>query len=79
MSSHHSRRFYDLHHQQVDGARERRRQRQVERREQFITWRNGIWADISRFNLALSVYGFIWFIFVATQTVTYAWLAYCYP
>jgi len=35
MSSHHSQRFYDLHHAQVAAARERRYQRNLQR---FFNW-----------------------------------------
>ena len=48
MSSHHSQKFFNLHHRQVEGGRERKRFRFLERLELFKEQRGSIQAEVKR-------------------------------
>ena len=48
MSSHHSQKFFNLHHQQVASGRERKRSRFLERLELFKEQRGSIKAEVRR-------------------------------
>lgn len=67
MSSHHSQKWFNLHHSQVEAGRARRLQRQVERIECFLT---GQQEDRFEYN-CMMVFGFICFAYTALMTAVY--------
>ena len=71
MSSHHSQKFYDLHHQQVGAGRERRRARFRERLESFREQRGAIRAGIARDYLCVASFAFLCFVYIAFSIPAY--------
>jgi len=59
MSCHHSARAIDLHHKQVDNARERKALRQQNRLAAFLTRRAEIRAEVTYWQVAVFVFTFI--------------------
>ena len=67
MSSHHSQKFFSLHHYQVNNGRARQLQRQAERLQCFLTGRAEARAE---YNCVL-VLSFIWFSYMNIGTAVY--------
>lgn len=67
MSSHHSQKFFNLYHDQVNAGRAKRLQRQAERLQGFLSGR-----EEARFEYrCMLVFGFIWFSYMNLATAVY--------
>lgn len=69
MSSHHSQKSINLHHQQLSGGRDRRTQKQIERQARYIA---GGKEALRKYNIAL-IFGFGWFAYTQFATLAYLW------
>lgn len=69
MSSHHSQKFFNLHHWQVAAGKERRTQRQIDRQARYIA---GGKAALRQYHITLC-FAFGWFTYTQFATVTYLW------
>ena len=67
MASHHSQKFFNLHHDQVNAGKTRREQRQAERMQNFLATREQLCFE---YNFPL-VCGFICFAYTMFATATY--------
>ena len=67
MSSHHSQRFFNTHHGQVNARRDRQLQRQSERLQNFFATRKQLRME---YDISL-VFGFICFAYTMFATATY--------
>ena len=71
MSSHHSQKFFDLHHQQVGAGRERRRSRSLGRFRSFLVSRNLIRAEVRRDYYICLGFSFLCFLYITFLTLSY--------
>ena len=71
MSSHHSQRFFHLHHQQVATGRERKQSRFLGRLESFRERRNLIQTEVRADYLCGVAFGFLCFLYMAVASVVY--------
>ena len=69
MSSHHSQKSINLHHQQISGGRDRRTQKQIERQARYIAAGK---EALRRYNTVLC-FGFIWFAYTQFAIPAYLW------
>lgn len=69
MSSHHTRKAINLHHDQVDAARQRKLERQAGR---VMVYRAKTNEAKRRHNIAL-IFGFGWFAYMMIATAVYLW------
>ena len=69
MSSHHTQKAINLHHQQVSGGRDRRTQKQIDRQARYIA---GGKAALRQYNIALC-FGFGWFAYMQFAIPAYLW------
>ena len=69
MSSHHSQKFFNLHHLQVAAGKERRTQRQIDRQARYIA---GGKAALRQYHIALC-FGFVWFSYTQFAIPAYLW------
>lgn len=67
MSSHHPRKWFNLHHEQVNAGRVRRLERQAERLRHFLSGR-----EEARFEYqCMLIFGFICFAYTMIATAVY--------
>ena len=67
MSSHHSQKFFNLHHDQVNAGQARRQERQAERLQSFLSGRKE-----TRFEYrCVLIFGFICFAYTMIATAVY--------
>lgn len=67
MSSHHSQKFFNLHHDQVNAGRARGLQHQTDKLQRFLSGR-----EEARFEYrCMLVFGFIWFSYMNLATAVY--------
>lgn len=71
MSSHHSQKFFDLHHKQVAGGRERKRSRFLERLELFKEQRGSIKAEVRRDYLIGLTFACLCFVYIVVTCAVY--------
>jgi len=67
MSSHHTQKYFNLHHDQVNAGRARREQRQGDRLQNFLEMRKQLRLE---YNCVL-VFAFICFAYTMLATTTY--------
>ena len=67
MSSHHSQRAFNLHHDQVAAGRVRRLQRQTDRLQRYLAGREEARAEYQ----CMLVFGFIGFAYIMLMTAAY--------
>ena len=67
MSSHHSKKFFNLHHDQVNAGRAKRLERQIERLQGFLSGREEARLEYN----CILVFGFICFAYTMIATAVY--------
>jgi len=72
MSSHHSQRFFNLHHQQVAGGRRRKQERIQERLGFFIEQRTILQAEARYTYLCGLFFSYLTFVYMAGISVVYS-------
>ncbi len=71
MSSHHSKRFFNLHHQQVTEAKERHQSRYEERLSSFLFGRSLIQAKVQSDFFCVAAFTILCFVYINMASIAY--------